>query len=57
MSRICPAQYHDDILYLSVSLGVHRTYVSLQHGIMLLLGTQALLQYGDVLLIVLVLLL
>ena len=44
-------------LYLSVSLHVDTTYVSLEHRVVLLLGTQALLQHGDVLLVVLVLLL
>ena len=49
---------HDgSMLYLSVSLGVDGTYVGLQHGVVLLLGAQTLLQHRDVLLVVLVLLL
>ena len=43
------------LLYLSVSLHVDTTYVSLKHRVVLLLGTEALLQYGDMLLVVLVL--
>ena len=45
------------LLYLSVSHVVGRTYVGLQHRVVLLLGTQGLLQHSDVLLVVLVLLL
>ena len=43
------------LLYLSVSLHVDTTYVSLKHRVVFLLGTQAFLQHGDMLLVVLVL--
>ena len=47
--------YLSSKMYLSVCLHVDRTYVSLKHGVVLFLSTQALLQNSNVLLIILML--
>ena len=43
------------LLYLSVSLHVDTTYVSLKHRVVFLLSTQTFFQHCDMLLVVLVL--